>query len=48
MEFLLKIINTSADWAGDVNNCKSTSGYMFLLSGGAISWKIQKQRCIAL
>ncbi len=39
---------TDADWAGDVNDRKSTSGYVFLVSGGAISWKSQKQRCVAL
>ena len=39
---------TDADWAGDVDDRKSTSGYVFLLSGGAISWKSQKQRCVAL
>ena len=39
---------TDADWAGDLVDRKSTSGYIFLLSGGAISWKSQKQRCVAL
>ena len=39
---------TDADWAGDVDDRKSTSGYVFLLSGGAISWKSQKQKCVAL
>ena len=39
---------TDADWGGDVNDRKSTSGYLFLLSGGAVSWKSQKQRCVAL
>ena len=39
---------TDSDWAGDVNDRKSTSGYVFLLSGGPISWKSQKQKCVAL
>lgn len=39
---------TDADWAGDVDDRKSTSGYVFLLSGGPISWKSQKQKCVAL
>ena len=33
---------TDADWAGDVGNRKSTSDYMFLLEGAAISWKSNK------
>lgn len=39
---------SDADWAGDVNDRKSTSGYVFMLSGGAVSWRSQKQRCVAL
>ena len=39
---------TDADWAGDVDDRKSTSGYIFLLCGGGVSWKSQKQRCVAL
>ena len=34
---------TDADWAGDVKDRKSTSGYVFLLSGEPISWRSQKQ-----
>ena len=30
---------SDADWAGDVNDRKSTSGYLFMMSGAAISWK---------
>ena len=39
---------SDADWAGDVNNRKSTSGYLFMISGAAISWKSRKQTCVAL
>ena len=38
----------SANWAGDVGDRKSTSGYMFHLGGAAISWKSSKQTCVAL
>ena len=37
-----------ADWAGDLNERKSTSGFFFLLNNGAISWSSKKQSCIAL
>jgi hypothetical protein len=37
-----------ADWASDVNDCKSTSGYMFKLRGSAISWSSKKQAAIVL
>ena len=30
---------TNADMAGDLDNRKSTTGYLFTFSGGAISWK---------
>ena len=39
---------SDADWAGDVGDRKSTSGYVFLLGGAAISWKSSKQTCVAL
>jgi hypothetical protein len=37
-----------ADWASDVNDRKSTSGFVFLLAGGAISWSLKKQASVAL
>jgi hypothetical protein len=37
-----------ADWGSDVNDRKSTSGYVFKLAGGAISWSSKKQGCVAL
>ncbi len=39
---------TNVDWAGDPEFCKSTSRYVFLLGGGAISWQSKKQATIAL
>ncbi|XP_070031499.1 secreted RxLR effector protein 161-like [Nicotiana tomentosiformis] len=39
---------TNADWAGDWNDRKSTSGYAFLLNGGSISSKSKKQTCTTL
>ena len=39
---------SDADWAGDVGDRKSTSRYVFLLEGAAISWKSSKQTCVAL
>ena len=39
---------SDADWAGDIDDRKSTSGYIFQLSGGAISWRSKKQTCVAL
>jgi len=40
--------HTDADYGGDLDDRKSTSGYVFLLSIGAISWSSKKQSCAAL
>ena len=37
-----------ADWAGDASDRKSTSGYVFMLYGGAISWRSRKQNMVSL
>ena len=37
-----------ADWAGDVNDRKSTSGYLFQMCGGAVIWRSKKKACVAL
>ena len=38
---------SDANWISDSLESKSTSGYIFTLGGGAISWKSSKQMCIA-
>ena len=35
-----------ANWISDIKDSKSTSGYLFTLNGGAVSWKSSNQRCI--
>eukprot|EP00253_Pinus_taeda_P007712 PITA_07712 len=37
-----------ADWAGDLDQRRSISGYMFNLFGGAVSWMSKKQSVVAL
>lgn len=37
-----------SDYAGDQESRKSTSGYIFMLNGGAVSWSSKLQRIIAL
>ena len=39
---------SDADWKGDLDESKSTSGYVFTLGEGAVSWCSRKQDCIAL
>ena len=38
---------SDSDFAGDIDDRKSTSGYVFTLAGGAISWKSSKQSVTA-
>ena len=45
----LRLIGYSdADWGGDVDQCKSTLGYAFLLNDSTILWSSKKQSCVAL
>jgi hypothetical protein len=45
---VLDIVGYSdADYAGDRDDRKSTSGYVFTLAGGAISWRSSKQDLVA-
>ena len=36
------------DWVGDLDHRRYTSGYVFNLFGGAISWMRKKQDLVAL
>ncbi|XP_038106891.1 secreted RxLR effector protein 161-like [Culex quinquefasciatus] len=39
---------SDADWAGDLKTRKSTTGSVFLYSGGAVSWASRLQQCVTL
>lgn len=39
---------SDADWAGDVNERKSTSGACFFLGNNLVSWFSRKQNCVSL
>ena len=39
---------SDADWAGDLDDRHSTSGNVFNMAGGAVSWLSQKQQTVAL
>ena len=39
---------SDAVWAGDLDDHKSTSGYLFKINGGAMSWRSKKQCFVAL
>ena len=38
---------TDASWAGDKNDRKSVTGYIFMIAGGAVSWTSHKQSTVA-
>ena len=38
---------SDADWAGDVENRRSTSGYVFLVGDGVMSWNSKRQQTVA-
>ena len=44
------VAESDADWSGDVNERKSTTGYYFKLNGrgAALSWGVKKQATVAL
>lgn len=45
---MVPLVYTDADWAGDRANCRSVSGFVALMSGGAVSWCARQQEVVAL
>ncbi|KAJ4718900.1 Retrovirus-related Pol polyprotein from transposon TNT 1-94 [Melia azedarach] len=39
---------TDSDYAGDLDDRKSTSGYIFMMGSGAVSWSSKKQAIVTL
>ncbi|XP_075507464.1 secreted RxLR effector protein 161-like [Primulina tabacum] len=39
---------SDADWAGELDDRKSTSGGCFYLGNNLVSWYIKKQNCVSL
>ena len=39
---------SDADWAGQVDNRRSTSGRVHMLNGSALMWTSRQQRCVSL
>src|SRR5438477_7855715 len=39
---------SDANWAGDMDTRRSTTGYVVMLNNGAIAWKSQRQPTVAL
>ena len=39
---------SGVDWGGDLDDRRSTSGYVSLITGAAVSWRSKKQTCVAL
>lgn len=39
---------SDADWAGDMDTRRSTTGYVVMLNNGAVAWKSRRQPTVAL
>ncbi|MCO5588854.1 hypothetical protein L7F22_042814 [Adiantum nelumboides] len=39
---------TNANYAGDMDKRRSTSGYVFMFTGGAVSWRSRLQNCTSM
>jgi hypothetical protein len=38
----------NADWAGQIDDRRSTSGYVFFVAGGPVPWQAKTQESVAL
>ena len=38
---------SEADWAGDLDTRRSTSGYVFQIEGSTVSWHSKRQTCVS-
>ncbi|KAL4376396.1 hypothetical protein GQ457_02G039420 [Hibiscus cannabinus] len=47
MDNVVLIVYSDSDWAGSLDDMKSTSGYVFNLGSGAICWSSKKQQVVA-
>ena len=45
---LAPIAFVDADYAGDIDTCRSTSGYVFTMARGPVSWSSKRQATVAL
>ncbi|GBP58673.1 Retrovirus-related Pol polyprotein from transposon TNT 1-94 [Eumeta japonica] len=45
---LKRVMRYLKDWANDIEDRKSCTGYIFLFQGAAISWNSKKQQTITL
>ena len=43
-----KALHADSDWAGCPMTYRSTTGWVFFLAGGPVSWLSKKQSCVAL
>lgn len=39
---------SDSDWGSDLDTRRSTTGYIFMLAGGPVSWKSKRQQSVAL
>lgn len=46
--FALPLSHCDSDWAGDRSTRRSTTGYVFMLAGGPVSWRSRLQPTVAL
>ena len=44
----MPVLYFDSDWAGDSNDYKSTTGYLFQIGGTVVTWKSKRQTCIVL